>query len=80
MKYYCTFHYFISTFILTLDLYDFGDSWFHKVKLVEIDDYFHNGIVELLDGARACPPEDHGSIREYTKTLDILKDPKNKKV
>lgn len=55
-----------------LYLYDFGDGWQHLVQL--------NGVVEsserftrrLLDGARACPPEDCGGPIGHEQLLAFL--------
>lgn len=58
-------------------LYDFGDSWEHEV-ILEDSRYFNPelraGIV-CLDGARACPPEDVGSVPGYYEFCKALKDP-----
>ena len=46
-------------------LYDFGDRWDHVVALrrrVELPEPFGR---RLLDGARACPPEDCGGVPGY---------------
>jgi hypothetical protein len=58
-------------------LYDFGDSWEHEVML-EDSHYFNPELhapVECLDGARACPPEDVGSVPGYYEFCEALKDP-----
>ena len=58
-------------------LYDFGDSWEHEV-IVEDNRYFNPETiypVECLEGARACPPEDVGSITGYYEFCKALKDP-----
>jgi len=40
-------------------LYDLGDGWSHTIVLEEIlDADKSNGKVQVLEGARACPPED----------------------
>ncbi len=55
--------------------YDFGDSWKHEVLL--------EGLLirekgqkypKCLDGERACPPEDCGSVPGYYNLLEILSD------
>ena len=58
-------------------LYDFGDSWEHEVML-EDSRYFNPELhspIECLDGARACPPEDVGSVPGYYEFCEALKDP-----
>jgi len=58
-------------------LYDFGDSWLHKVTL-EDSRYSNSKLrfpIACLEGARACPPEDVGSIPGYYEFCKILKDP-----
>jgi hypothetical protein len=55
-----------------LYIYDFGDNWEHVVEF--------NGMVELpesvrrrlLDGARACPPEDCGGIGGYENCVEVV--------
>ena len=56
--------------------YDFGDSWEHEVLVERI------GVKEpkvlypvCVSGARACPPEDCGSIPGYAELLKVLGDP-----
>ncbi|MBW2329670.1 MAG: plasmid pRiA4b ORF-3 family protein [Deltaproteobacteria bacterium] len=58
-------------------LYDFGDSWEHKV-ILEGSRYFNpelRSTIECLDGARACLPEDVGSVPGYYEFVKALKDP-----
>jgi Plasmid pRiA4b ORF-3-like protein len=58
--------------------YDFGDSWMHEVTLEKIlpaqpkDQY-----PQLVDGARACPPEDCGGPCGYARVIETLADPNN---
>ncbi len=47
--------------------YDFADEWIHEIvfeKKVEGE-----GGPEVLDGARACPPEDFGGTFQYMQAL-----------
>ncbi len=50
-------------------LYDFGDDWEHEIRLeevVEAPDVTTKDLpAVLLDGARACPPEDCGGVPGY---------------
>jgi hypothetical protein len=56
--------------------YDFGDSWIHwvvlerTVPMVKGDTY-----PQLVDGARACPPEDCGGPPGYARFLEAWHDP-----
>ena len=51
-------------------LYDFGDNWQHVIAVESIEPSDFAGTwCELLDGARACPPEDAGGVPGY---LDLL--------
>jgi len=56
--------------------YDFGDGWEHEllfegILLKEKDASYPR----CIDGARACPPEDCGSIPGYYNLLEILSNP-----
>ncbi|MEI8352069.1 MAG: plasmid pRiA4b ORF-3 family protein [bacterium] len=54
--------------------YDLGDSWVHEIvveKILPIDPLVKHPI--CLAGARACPPEDCGSIPGYCDILAALK-------
>ena len=58
-------------------LYDFGDYWEHEI-ILEDSRYFNSELqfhIECLDGARACPPEDVGSVSGYYEFCKALKDP-----
>ena len=58
-------------------LYDFGDSWKHKVTLLDsnfISPIFDTDLL-CITGLRACPPEDVGGSYGYKEFLEILKDP-----
>jgi hypothetical protein len=56
--------------------YDFGDGWKHDVA---IEDLQHiegdpGGYAVVLDGERACPPEDVGGPWGYDNMLKTLRD------
>jgi hypothetical protein len=59
-------------------IYDYGDWWEHRVKL-EGYIYREKGIKypKCIDGARACPPEDCGSVSGYYNVIDVLSNPEN---
>jgi len=56
--------------------YDYGDGWFHTVKL-EGYMFREKGIKYpiCIDGKNACPPEDCGGVDGYYNVIDILSDP-----
>ena len=58
--------------------YDFGDDWFHALKVERVSEP-EPGVIypRCLDGARACPPEDCGGPWGYQHQLDALADPKH---
>ena len=59
-------------------LYDFGDSWEHTIvveKILEKDDSKKYPI--CLEGERACPPEDCGSVPGYYNLMKIRKNKKH---
>lgn len=49
-------------------LYDFGDSWRHKILVEKVS---ADEIVapRCIDGARGCPPEDSGGVGGYRELL-----------
>ncbi len=55
-------------------LYDFGDGWEHRITLEAIVPEAQGGG-RVLDGARACPPEDCGGPWGYEELLEALRDP-----
>ena len=58
-----------------LYVYDFGDDWQHVVELEGILLKEENKKYPLLvDGKRACPPEDCGGIPGYEELVKIMKD------
>lgn len=57
-------------------IYDFGDDWQHKVTVRKIRPMQPGETVpNLIDGSRACPPEDVGGIWGYEDFLRVLTDP-----
>lgn len=57
-------------------IYDYGDAWWHRVKLIERTPFL--GPLDspwCLDGANACPPEDVGGIPGYEDFREIMADP-----
>lgn len=58
--------------------YDFGDNWEHTIILEGIE-RIQEGVKypNCIYGARACPPEDCGSIPGYKRLLEVLADPQH---
>jgi hypothetical protein len=61
-------------------IYDFGDSWEHEL-VIEENQFSHPDLqaetLLCLDGARACPPEDVGSVPGYYDFCKAMKDRKH---
>ena len=58
--------------------YDFGDGWEHTVVLEQVLDVEPGGKYPcVLDGKRACPPEDCGGTGGYEHLLEVLADPRH---
>ena len=59
-----------------LYLYDFGDSWSHRITVESIEDLDERSaqshLIWVEAGARACPPEDAGGIGQYQDFLEGL--------
>ena len=59
--------------------YDFGDGWSHSVVLEDIAPIEPDTkYPRVVDGARACPPEDSGGPYGYADLLEILAKPRHK--
>ncbi len=60
--------------------YDFGDSWHHRIELVQIRPDEGQGIRGLacIGGHGMCPPEDCGGIWSYAELCDALADPRHR--
>lgn len=59
--------------------YDFGDDWNHLVRVEAIVElgYDDPPSALVLDGARACPPEDVGGVGGYEHLVEVLSDSKH---
>jgi len=58
--------------------YDFGDGWEHDIVLEDVlPEAGTERTPMVIDGARACPPEDCGGFAGYARMLAILRDPKH---
>ena len=59
--------------------YDFGDNWVHSVILEDILPMEPDTkYPRVVDGARACPPEDSGGSSGYADLVEILAKPRHK--
>jgi hypothetical protein len=59
-------------------LYDFGDSWEHKISVTKIRPGLPGiSYPHYVGGEWDCPPEDCGGIPGYYNMLDALADPKH---
>ncbi|HVS16421.1 MAG TPA: plasmid pRiA4b ORF-3 family protein [Thermoanaerobaculia bacterium] len=62
-------------------LYDFGDSWRHRVtcteelEMVEPEERWN--LPRCIDGARACPPEDCGGPPGYERVVELAGRPRS---
>jgi hypothetical protein len=55
--------------------YDFGDGWEHAVVLEQVLEVEPGGKYPyVVDGRRACPPEDCGGTGGYEHLLEVLED------
>ena len=55
--------------------YDFADSWQHEIHVEKIEQRPEPmGSAWIIDGKRACPPEDVGGIGGYSDFLATLQD------
>ena len=55
--------------------YDLGDSWRHKITLLDTIEGEAEEKPGCIAGARACPPEDCGGTMGYYDLLVALSDP-----
>ena len=55
-------------------IYDFGDNWVHKIKIIEDDKESLEELPVCIEGKRNSPLEDCGGIPGYINILSILND------
>ena len=63
-------------------LYDFGDHWDHLVTVKDVaigPDFDMSGGAYVLDGERACPPEDVGGAVGYEEMLQLIENESDSK-
>ena len=59
-------------------IYDFGDSWEHKLEICKITDPLPGELYpSLTDISGRCPPEDVGGFRGYEEFLEAMANPKH---
>ncbi|HNX75984.1 MAG TPA: plasmid pRiA4b ORF-3 family protein [Candidatus Rifleibacterium sp.] len=63
-----------------LYVYDFGESWAHRLTLENANYQLREDDCEIscLEGERACPPEDVGGPPGYEEFCKILRNPKSR--
>jgi len=54
--------------------YDYGDDWDHVIRVERVLPVGEVDSPQVIDGARACPPEDCGGIAGYEQLLEALAD------
>ncbi len=54
--------------------YDFGDNWWHEVRILEVVSMPRRFVRQLLAGERAFPPEDCGGIPGYENCVAVALD------
>lgn len=56
--------------------YDFGDGWEHDIVVEKIETTERDpwGVAQVIDGERACPPEDVGGPPGYEALLSAWRD------
>jgi hypothetical protein len=53
--------------------YDFGDDWRHRISIEKVSPIAPDSKLPVcLDGARACPPEDCGSMPGYEDLVEAF--------
>ncbi len=58
--------------------YDFGDGWAHAVVLEQVLEMEPGGKYPyVVEGKRACPPEDCGGTGGYEHLIEVLADPRH---
>lgn len=55
--------------------YDYGDSWHHDIVIEQTMPSVGAGTPHLIDGPKACPPEDCGGAGGFEHLLEVLADP-----
>lgn len=60
----------------TIDyVYDFGDSWEHRIKVEKTLPAVDMKLPRCLGGANAAPPEDCGGVPGYLEFVQAIADP-----
>lgn len=58
-------------------IYDLGDHWEHKVKLMEIHRYPQDSDPDpyIIEGKHACPPDDVGGTSGFERMKEVMANP-----
>ena len=59
--------------------YDFGDDWQHEVLVEKVCRRRRADVSGLIDGKRACPPEDVGGPWGYMEFAEAIRDPEHER-
>jgi hypothetical protein len=60
-------------------IYDFGDSWEHKLRIGKITDPVPGELYpRLTEISGRCPPEDVGGFPGYEQFLEAMADPRHR--
>jgi hypothetical protein len=54
--------------------YDFGDDWWHEVRILEVASMPKRFVRQLLAGGRAFPLEDCGGVAGYLNCVAVVQD------
>jgi len=59
--------------------YDFGDSWYHKLRFQRVVDESERmfKVPRCMAGENACPPEDCGGFPGFEELKRVISDPEN---
>lgn len=55
-------------------IYDMGDYWQHKIKLLEVNKEYENVVPTCLKVTGKAPPEDCGGVGGYQELLQQIAD------
>lgn len=59
-------------------LYDFGDSWWHRIRVEAMRPLTTSKPSTLcIGGEMACPPEDVGGLPGYYEFLEVISEPEH---
>jgi hypothetical protein len=53
-------------------LYDFGDDWWHRIRIEKVEEADPASLPAMVDGVRSGPPEDCGGAPGYEQIQDVF--------